>query len=103
MPFGGETYSQEHDRGRLRVQVNTVRTFMLRNIGDWYTLAELHGELGFPEASISARLRDLRKAAFGSFIVERRRRRQGTWEYRVAPLTPQAALFQPSQRPAAGE
>lgn len=35
-------------------------------------------------ASISARLRDLRKPKFGGYVVERRRRTVGTWEYRVS-------------------
>jgi hypothetical protein len=38
---------------------------------------------GFPEASISARLRDFRKEQFGKHVVERRRRSQGQWEYRL--------------------
>jgi hypothetical protein len=50
---------------------------------NWRTLAEIETATGFPQASISARLRDLRKPKFGPYIVERQRRRPGTWEYRV--------------------
>jgi hypothetical protein len=49
----------------------------------WRTLREIEVALGFPQASISARLRDLRKPSFGGFVVKRRRRSSGTWEYQV--------------------
>jgi hypothetical protein len=71
------------DAGRLRHQLNQVAVLM----GDhaWRSLSEIGACTGYPEASIGARLRDLRKARFGSFVVERRRRSAGTFEYRVLP------------------
>jgi len=36
-----------------------------------------------PEASVSARLRDLRKEKFGGHVVERRAVKRGLFEYRV--------------------
>jgi hypothetical protein len=51
--------------------------------GFWYTLQEISLAVKAPEASVSARLRDLRKPPF-NLIVERRRRSAGTHEYRVA-------------------
>lgn len=56
--------------------------------GEWLTLAELEERTGFPQASISARIRDFRKPKFGGHIVERRRRfgaDRGTHEYRLWP------------------
>lgn len=46
----------------------------------WLTLAEIAERTGHPEPSISARLRDLRKRGL---IVDRQRRKDGLYEYRV--------------------
>jgi hypothetical protein len=83
-PFGGATFDEEQDRARLTRQLDRVRSFMTRvDCHDWWhTLHEISEALGYPEASISARLRDLRKQGFN---VERRRvaGEHGLWEYRV--------------------
>ena len=54
----------------------------------WVTLAELSGKTNFPPASISAQLRHLRKARYGAWVVEKRRREwereEVVWEYRLA-------------------
>ena len=54
----------------------------------WVTLAELAGKTKFPPASISAQLRHLRKARYGGWVVEKRRREwvseEVVWEYRLA-------------------
>lgn len=81
----GETYSAPYDYDRL----NTLQARVYRTLrgGEWWTLAELASRTGGSEASISARLRDLRKPKFGQFVVDRRRRgpaHQGLWEYRLA-------------------
>lgn len=82
--FDGATFDSDLDGGRLSRQIVRVRNLMLDQ--KWRTLAEIEAMTGFPQASISARLRDLRKERFGMFIVERRRRKEGgTWEYRVLP------------------
>ena len=54
--------------------------------GRWRTLYEIQKATGEgSEAAISARLRDLRKARFGGYQVNRRRRGDGgTFEYQVA-------------------
>jgi hypothetical protein len=85
MPFGGETFDPERDGERLSRQLHEVRMFMLSRKGQWFSLCEISGALGFPEASISARLRDLRKKKFGRWAVEARRRDglRATWEYRL--------------------
>jgi len=55
--------------------------------GQWRTLGELSALTGDPEASISARLRDLRKPRFGGLTVERKYIRRGLFAYRVAGET----------------
>ena len=94
MTFGGATFSEEHDGSRLRAQLDRVRAFMLCSPA-WFRLQTIASCLGYPEASISARLRDLRKAKFGGYRVERRRvpGGHGLHEYRVLPPKPQATLF----------
>ena len=87
--FDGRTYEDKLDGPRLRFQLERVREYMLAIFPQWKTLAEIsyylqHKYRGrFPEASISARLRDLRKKKFGGYVVERKRRHKGTWEYLV--------------------
>jgi len=80
----GATYDAELDRGRLNRQTRRVLELMLD--GHWRTLAEIAASTGDPEASVSARLRDLRKEKFGAYTVKRRRRgdaARGTFEYRI--------------------
>ena len=60
--FDGQTYDPAIDWERLTGQLGRVWGVMV--YGRWVTLAEIHGRTGDPEASISARLRDLRKAVF---------------------------------------
>ncbi len=70
------------DARRLTGQI--LRIHELISDGRWRTLAEIEAETGDPQASISAQLRNLRKARFGSHTIERRRRGPGTYEYRLA-------------------
>ena len=79
--FDGITINDERDNGRLHVQLTEVRR--ITGNEQWWTLAQLARATGFPEASVSARLRDLRKAKFGSFNVERKYVERGIWAYRV--------------------
>ena len=68
-------------------QHERIRDWMLAQ-NDGKTLAEIRAALGYPEPSISAELRSLRKAQFGSYRVQKRRRYSGSkpaWEYRVLP------------------
>jgi hypothetical protein len=79
--FDGETYDRRRDHGRLSSELGRVKDLMID--GKWRTLADIAMVVGDPEASISARLRDLRKKKFGEYIVERRYLYDGLWEYRV--------------------
>ena len=59
------------------------RVYTLMQDSEWRTLSEIARYTGDSEASISARLRDLRKPKFGGLTVNRRRRSQGLHEYQV--------------------
>ena len=92
----GPAYSAHKRRRSLLCQMERVRNYLLaaaiRN--HWHTLGEIRKALEsdycvpFPEASLSAHLRHLRKKRFGSYDVEKRRRRNGhVWEYHLrAPV-----------------
>lgn len=77
----GRTYVHERDGARLSKQHNRVLAFM--RDGGWHTLSEIAEATNDPEASVSARLRDLRKPRFGSYVVEHRYVRRGLFEYRI--------------------
>lgn len=88
----GPAYDKRIDGTRLQTQCDCIREWMLRH--GWTTLQEIKQALGYPESSISAQLRHLRKEEFGSFTVEKRRRDgEGTWEYRVS-LPPARGQFE---------
>ena len=76
--FQGETYSAPRDQQRLSGQLHRVNELM--SDGAWRSLSSIREVVGGGEASISARLRDLRKSGK---TVERRHVRNGLWEYRV--------------------
>ena len=79
--FDGETIVPERDNPRLGKQFIKVRNLMLD--GHWRTLEQIAAATESPVASVSARLRDLRKKRFGSYEVERRYLNQGLFEYRI--------------------
>ena len=83
--FDGETYEPEADQVRLSQLL--ARVYDVMRDGRWRTLREITEALGgASEASVSARLRDLRKVRFGAHVVERRRRGEaaaGIFKYRV--------------------
>ena len=82
-------------REHLPTQLEVLRGVLLlaAQYDSWMTLAELARKTNFPEASISAQLRHLRKPAHGAYHVEKRRReweealktntKETVWEYRV--------------------
>ncbi len=82
--FDGKTYDPALDHSRLTKQLGRVWQDMSR--GEWLTLTEIAAWTGDPPASISARLRDLRKPRFGGYTVNKRRRgnpEQGLFEYQM--------------------
>lgn len=79
--FGGETYEPPRDGSRLRAQLVRVKAAM--GDAEWRTLGEIASITGDPEASVSARLRDLRKAKFGGHLVDRKYSGGGLWCYKL--------------------
>ncbi len=80
--FDGTTFEPAEDDHRLSTLLARVSGAM--RSGAWYTLAGLVERCGGTEASVSARLRDLRKPQWGGHNVERRRTgRPGVFEYRL--------------------
>lgn len=97
--FDGRTFDLERDGRRLTTQWERVRDLMLD--GQWRTLHQIAQALDVPEASASARLRDLRKPRFGGYRVEHENHGGGTWRYRVLvdPLVRVETLERVSPRP----
>ena len=82
MDFDGKTFDPALDGVRLSGQLERIRDIMVEAAPRWLTLQDLKFMTDYPETSISARLRDLRKDKFGGYIVNRRRKAgAGTWEY----------------------
>ena len=91
---GGKQRVQENGE-RMPTQLEVVRSVMLlaAQFDSWMTLEELARKTKFPETSISAQLRHLRKEKHGGYQVEKRRReweealktnaREKVWEYQV--------------------
>lgn len=82
--FDGVTY--DHGRDGLRLNAQLQRVFDVMETGNWYSLDDLHEITGDPHASISARIRDLRKERFGGHVVQRENTGNGLWKYRLVIL-----------------
>ena len=89
--FDGDTYTPMLDYVRLTGLLS--RVYFVMEDGRWHTLGELSVRAVGSEASVSARLRDLRKAKFGSFQVDRERVKAGLWRYRLKLSGQQGRLF----------
>lgn len=81
MRFDGATYCHDRDAPRLADQTKLV--FALMQDGKFRTLASIASQTGAPEASVSARLRDLRKARFGAHTVNREYLGNGQYQYQL--------------------
>lgn len=79
--FDGETYDPVRDGARLTSQLDRVYHFM--KDGKWRTLRTISEAANGTEASVSARLRDLRKSKFGRHVVLRRHIVNGLWQYKL--------------------
>ena len=87
----GETFDPKQDGGRLASQLERVRDFLLSHEGRWLTLEVIaRGAGSASEAGVSARLRDLRRAEHGGYLVEGRRQApgRGLWVYRLRKPVP---------------
>jgi hypothetical protein len=107
--FGGRTYEAKLDAQRLGAQLTRVLQAM--SDGRWRTLSEIQAHIfdtlkkRDPEASISARLRDIRKL-YGEPAMESRRRVEdgvdGLWEYRSHVSCPAPEAFPLTDDPTMG-
>lgn len=83
------------DTKRLGVQREDVLAVMLdgapRTFEEIQSAVQARTGRRHPEASISARLRDLRHARYGGYIVDHRPRWGNLNEYRVRPAEPSKA------------
>lgn len=79
--FDGATFDAERDAERLASQYGEV--FRLMADARWRTPREMEALTGHPWASISARLRDMRKPRFGAHVVNRRYAGNGLYEYQL--------------------
>lgn len=79
--FDGATYDVNLDHDRLKGQL--WRVFQLMSDGKYRTLGEIAEEAHGTEASVSARLRDLRKSKYGSREIQRERVAGGLFRYRL--------------------
>lgn len=79
--FDGATYNPDRDSDRLAAQM--LRVFEVMRDHRWHTLPDISARTADPEASVSARLRDLRKDRFGGHTILRRYVRRGLFEYQL--------------------
>jgi len=89
MYFDGATYEHARDGARLGDQMMAVLSVMAD--GQWRTLKQLAAAVDAPEASVSARLRDLRKPRFGGHTVNREYLRRGLYQYQLLVREVEAA------------
>ena len=79
--FDGHTYHAPRDQARLSGQLYAVS--MILADYQWHTLEELADKTGASVASVSARIRDLRKTRFGGRTIDRKYFSNGLWRYRL--------------------
>lgn len=80
--FDGAAIDQERDGCRLTDQI--LRVYNVMKSGEWMTVARIAEITGDPEPSVSAQYRNLRKAKFGSHVIEKRYVGNGLFEFRMA-------------------
>lgn len=83
MEFPGTDYIPGRDRARLTTQHIKVRATALAWPGGWFTMPDLAQYVKEPAASVERQVRFLRNPRFGSYVVEKRHKGGGTFEYRV--------------------
>ena len=79
--FDGKTYQASRDYTRLHGQLKAV--FDLMSDQRWRTLSDIGMAVEGSEASLSARLRDLRKEKYGAHQIQRESVGGGLFRYRM--------------------
>jgi len=69
----------------IRLNHQQAAVWVVMKDGEWHTLAGISERTGYPEASVSARFRDLRKQKYGGHVVERQSAGGGLFLYRLIP------------------
>lgn len=82
--FDGPAESTEGEDNRRRLGGQLGDVYDLMRDGDWRTLQMIADRTGHPAASVSAQLRHLRKARFGSYKVDKTHLGRGLYSYRVS-------------------
>ena len=77
----GPAYVEERDGERIALQMDAIYQYLSQQ--RWLTLSEIEDALGYPQASISAQLRNLRKPRFGGHRVIKRYVSNGLWAYQL--------------------
>jgi biotin operon repressor len=85
--FDGPTTETDGEAQTSRLGRQLVRVYDVLKDGQWHTLAEIADATGAPEASIAARIRDLRKPRFGGFGIQTQHVGDGLHRYRLVPDT----------------
>lgn len=80
-PFNGSDY--DHARDALRLTDQMKRVFDALSDKQWHTLEEIAAITGDPTPSISAQIRHLRKARFGSWDIQKIHQHGGLFSYRL--------------------
>lgn len=81
MKFDGQDYIPTRDNKRLSIQY--VAIFDLMSDGQFRTLGEIEDLTSYPQASISAQLRHMRKPRFGGHKVEKEYIGTGLYRYKL--------------------
>ena len=92
--FNGSDYVPKNDDKRLSTQIYDI--FILMSDGIYRTLFEISDITSYPQASVSAQLRHLRKERFGSNTVNKQHRggkKSGLWEYQLIPNENSKIIF----------
>ena len=82
---------EESDHVRLTGQLADVLAVLEDH--QWHSLTDVSRRSGAPEASASARIRDLRKPKFGGYVINRRHLGNGLYEYQLAPPPPKPTVL----------
>jgi transcriptional antiterminator len=81
--FDGDDYDSDRDKERLTKQRDKIRMYMEGR--NYLTVKEVAEVLNYPENSVSAQMRNLRKEKFGGRIVHREYFGNGLYKFKLMP------------------
>lgn len=77
--------SDSYLEAKPRIPNQLLAVKRLMEDGQWRTLREIARATHYPESSVSARLRDLRKPPYNRKVERVMSNREGIWKYRLVP------------------